>query len=154
MKRLLLLLALFVALMLATNVFAVGTASITGFNTIRVVNSPTRVVLTVAWTDDTAGTTLAINPVTYGIVGWYLYSAETNPGTAPTDNYDITLVDADVGDIAGGTLMNRDTITTELVNLGVAPAGFPIIRGTFTFTLSGNAVNNATGTCILTFIAN
>lgn len=38
----------------------------------------------------------------------------TNPGaTAPTDNYDITLVDAEGHDVAEGALANRDTANTE-----------------------------------------
>jgi hypothetical protein len=150
-----LLLALLIVLALVSNVFAVGTATVTGFDTMRVVGQPTRVILTITWTDDTAGTTLAVNPATYGITGWYLYSAETDPGaTAPTALYDITLVDANAVDIAGGTLMNRSATVTELVNVGSASHGFPVIRGNFTFTLSGNAVNNATGIVILTFVAN
>ena len=154
MKRLLL--ALLMILVMATSSWAVGTASVTNVEKVKVLNEQSRVVLTITWVDDNAGTTLAINSATYGITGWYLYSVETNPSnvTAPTDNYDITLVDADGVDLAGGTLMNRDTATTELVNVGTSSIGFPVIRGTFTFTLSGNAVVGGTGTCILTFIAN
>ena len=154
MKKLLL--ALLLVLALASSSYAVGTASVTGYDVIQVVAQKSRVVLTITWVDDNAGTTLAINPATYGIQGWYLYSVETNPSnaTAPTDNYDITLVDADGVDLAGGTLMNRDTATTEIVNIGTSSTGFPVIRGTFTFTLSGNAVVGGAGTCILTFLAN
>lgn len=38
-------------------------------------------------------------------------------GSAPTDDYDVTLVDADGYDIAGGQLANRDTANTETVVL-------------------------------------
>ncbi len=42
----------------------------------------------------------------------------TNPGAAaPTDNYDITLVDVDGVDIAEGLLANRDTANNEEVYL-------------------------------------
>ena len=148
-------LVLLMVLLMASPLWAVGTASVTSRESIRVLNAPQRMVLTITWVDDTNGTTLALNPATYDITGWYLYSALTNPGdTAPTDGYDITLVDADGVDIAGGMLMNRDQTNTELVNIGVGSHGYPVIRGTFTFTLSGNSVNGGEGTCILTFVAN
>ena len=150
-----LLLALLMVLMMAVSSWAVGTASVTKIEKIQVLNERPRVILTISWTDDNAGTTLDIVPATYGITGWYLYSAETNPGAGPpTDNYDITLVDADGADIAGGTLMNRDTTTTELVNIGTAVFGYPIIRGTFTFTIAAGTAGASSGTCILTFVAN
>lgn len=149
------LLGLLISLLLATSSWAVGVATVTGYEIIHVVNQRSRVILTITFVDDNAGTTLAINPVTYDITGWYLYSVETNPGaTAPTDNYDITLIDSDGADLAGGTLMNRDTATTEFVNIGMSSIGFPVIRGTFTFTLSGNAVVGGTGIVIMTFLAN
>ncbi len=97
-----------------------------------------------------------ITAATYGIEGWYFYSAETNPGAGPpTDNYDIVINDADSIDLAGGLLMNRDTSTTEMVNVALGVLGqYPIIRGDLSFVLSNNLVNSAAGTCILTFIAN
>jgi len=156
MKRLFgVLLAVLLSLSIVSGAWAVGTASVTDVKKVYVLTQVKRVVITITWVDDNAGTTLAINPATYQIQGWYLYSAETNPSnvTAPTDNYDITLIDADGLDIAGGVLMNRDTANTELVNIGTATHGYPIIRGPFTFTLSGNAVVGGTGTCILTFVS-
>lgn len=153
MKKLML--ALFLVLVMAVSSWAAGTASVTGHDKIHVLREQQRVILTITWVDDTAGTTLAIDPKTYSITGWYLYTAETNPGgTAPTALYDITLVDADGADIAGGVLLNRSATVTELVNVGTSAAGYPVMRGSVTFTLSGNDVNNATGTLILTFVAN
>jgi len=153
MKRLLL--ALLLILVMATSSWAAGTASVTATQRIRVLGEQPRFAITISWTDDNGGTTLAINPATYGITGWYLYSAETNPGAGPpTDNYDIKLVDADGVDLAGGTLMNRDTTDTELVNVGTSSHGFPIIRGTFTFTIVAATAGASSGTCILTFVAN
>ena len=152
MKKLVL--ALLMILIMASSAFPAGTASVTATQKITVLGEQPRFVMTISWTDDNAGTTLAINPATYGITGWYLYSAETNPGAGPpTDNYDITLVDADGVDIAGGTLMNRDTTTTELVNVGTAPHGYPVIRGSFTFTIAAGTAGAASGTIILTFVA-
>jgi len=75
--------------------------------------------------------------------GWMLIECLTNPGaTAPTDNWDITLIDGHGIDIAGGQLLNRDTTTSERVVL-LDP---PIIRSTgFTLTIAGNSVNSAIG---------
>ena len=155
MKRGLFIVLVLAMFVLPNVVFATGTASVTSAQRIAVVGQQSRIVLTIAWTDDNAGTTLAIDPATYGITGWYLYSAETNPGAGPpTDNYDITLVDADAVDLAGATLMNRDTTSSELVNIGTATHGFPIIRGSFTFTIAAGTAGASSGTCILTFVAN
>jgi hypothetical protein len=148
MKRLLLIIGLI--LILVSSAFAAGTATVTSAERFTVLGDQQRVVLTITWTDDTAGTTLAINPATYRIQGFYLWSGETNPGaTAPTTLYDITLVDADGVDIAEGKLMNRHATTSELVKYINH-----CVTSTFTFTLSGNAVVNGTGTLILTFTAN
>lgn len=152
MKKLLV--AILLSLFLVSTALAAGTATAT-YQRINVIGQPERVVVTISWTDDNAGTTFDIVPATYVITGYYLYSAETNPGSGPpTDNYDITIVDADTVDVAGGMLMNRDTITTELVNIGTASHGYPVIRGTWTFTIAAGTAGAASGTCILTFTAN
>ena len=130
-------------------------ATITATN-IRVVTEITKKVLTLTWTASggAVGDT-TISASTYGIAGWYLYSAETNPGaTAPTDLYDIVLNDADGVDIAGGLLMNRSETATQLVNIGNSAHGYPVIRGDITMVLSNNVVAAATGTLVLTFVAN
>lgn len=137
--------------------WAVGSVTISA-STITVQNEPTRRVITLSWVADASAATVpdtTINAITYEIEGWYLYSAETNPGSpAPTANYDMYLNDADGFDIAGNLLENRHTTTTELVNIGTATHGYPLVRGNITFTLSGNNVNSAVGTCILTLLAN
>jgi len=155
MKKLIVL-VLFLILIMAESVFAAtpGTCTITQ-STIYVLTQPTRKVITLSWVASVDAATVpstTITAATYGIGGWYLYSAETNPGTTPTDNYDITITDADGVDIAGGLLLDRDTSTTELVNLGATLFGRSIVRGNLTFALSGNSVNSATGTCILIFV--
>ncbi len=153
MKKLLI--GIMLSILIASPAFAVGTASVSATQRIAVIGQQNRIILTISWTDDNAGTTLAINPATYGITGWFLYSAETNPGAGPpTDNYDITLVDADGLDLAGGKLMNRDTTTTELVNIGTSSFGYPVIRSSFTFTITAATAGASSGTCILVFIAN
>jgi hypothetical protein len=82
-----------------------------------------------------------------------LLALTTNPGaTAPTDNYDITLVDDEGADRLQGLGANRDTANTEQVPIvysGTAVA--PIVDGdeTLTFTLANNAVNSALGRALL-----
>jgi len=80
------------------------------------------------------------------ITGKYLLKATTNPGaTAPTDNYDITLTDADGVDLMGGTLANRDTANSEeaLPYIGGLAYGPQPITGALTHTPTGNSVNSA-----------
>lgn len=69
-----------------------------------------------------------------------LLALVTNPGaTAPTDNYDITLIDGDGLDRLFGYGLNRDTANSELVR-----PNSPISKGeTLTLTLANNSVNSA-----------
>lgn len=71
----------------------------------------------------------------------------TNPGAvAPSDNYDITLVDEDGLDVAQGLLANRDTTNSEevypfkevtLTGTGTDKAALPLYHvGPVTFTLA------------------
>ena len=47
-------------------------------------------------------------------INGYLVKVSTNPSaTAPTDQYDITLLDSDSIDIAGGNLSNRSSTLSE-----------------------------------------
>ena len=152
-----LILALFLILILKTSVWAAGDVLINA-SSMQILGQQSRRIITLSWTADASNATVpnkVIDVTTYDVLGWYLYSAETNPGTvAPTSNYDIVINDGDGADIAGGLLMNRHTSNTEMVNIGTSIHGYPIVRGNLTFTLSNNAVNSATGTCILSFLAN
>jgi len=112
-------------------------------------------VLEINWTADASLATIPVTVIsakTYGIAGWFLYSAETRPtGTAPTDNYDITLTIAGF-DIAGGLLANRDEANIERVLIGMASHGFPVVSGDITLTISGNDVNSAKGNLTMIFV--
>jgi hypothetical protein len=107
--------------------------------------------ITVSWVDDTAGTTGTIY-VPASMYGMWAGVAITDPGTtAPTALYDIVLSSTVSSrwaslDIFDGNLMNRSATVTEKATWSMAP--FPLY-GPITFTLSGNAVNNATGTLTL-----
>ncbi len=87
----------------------------------------------------------------------FLMKAVTDPGsTAPTDNYDITIKDKSDGlaDALNGTLVDRDTANTEqaypIGGSGTVPAWFQ--PDTYTFALSGNSVNSASGDVWLYFV--
>lgn len=82
--------------------------------------------------------------------GGRLAVLRTNPGsTAPTDNYDITLIDADGIDRLQGVGMNRDTANSEealIVYSGTAIHPPCVYGETLTLTITGNSVNSATTT--------
>jgi hypothetical protein len=74
----------------------------------------------------------------------------TNPGaTAPSDDYDITILDEDGVDVALATLGNRDTANTETVYPSVTTTGTKTdvlmsVAGRITLTIA-NAGNSKTG---------
>ena len=78
------------------------------------------------------------------IRGYYLFFMITNPGaTAPTTLYDITLLDSDGIDMAGGVLANRSaTVSEEAIPLlASGVSGDRIVNGALdvTITAAGNA---------------
>ena len=91
-------------------------------------------VFTVTCTTATGGTATIDIP---NMDGW-LMKVVTNPGaTAPTDDYDITLVDELGVDAAASLLLNRDTANTEMVTTFVSGAPTPLfLAGTHTFTVA------------------
>ena len=116
------------------------------------------VVVTITWQTATNGSLTATAFSDYiekEIQGMYCIMAVTNPGsTAPTDNYAIVLNDADGCDIFGGELNNRDTATSEqaVPKMGNVYGARPILTSSLTFTLTGNSVNTALGTCAFYFV--
>lgn len=99
-----------------------GTVTISPTNALmNCVDYPTKNnKISIGWTSDASGDATANLAADYNsnlskIKGWIIQIA-TNPGaTAPTDNYDITISDADSVDVCGGRLKDRDTATSELV---------------------------------------
>lgn len=135
--------------------FAAGTTTVGTPQTIKVLASMKKVVPVTITADASDGSIVngTLNPVTLGIEGWYLYTVETDPGTtAPTDNYDLVINDANGFDVSGGLLANRSTSVTQLVNIGTATHGFPVMRGNWTLAGSNNSVNSATVVVYLTFV--
>lgn len=97
----------------------------------------------ISWTADDANG--SVPNLSLSLKG-YLIQAVTNPGsTAPTDNYDLVINDADGADICGGALANRDTANSECVVFNPAP----FADGSQTVVWSNNSVNSATGTLTL-----
>lgn len=75
-----------------------------------------------------------------------LLALETNPGaTAPTDNYDIALDDAEGHDVLEGKGANRDTANTEKVSAvrGVGEYSEVAKSDVLTFKITNNLVNSA-----------
>lgn len=95
-----------------------------------------------ATADSSAATFPTIDLASFGVWGTLLV-LQTKPGsTAPTDNYDITLIDADGADRLDSVGLNRDTSTTERVTITGAPW---VAKGeSLTLTIANNAVNSAT----------
>lgn len=123
--------------------------------------------IVIDWTsDDTTG---AVTATTKKIVG-QLIKVVTNPGaTAPTDNYDIVISDADgldllsslaLGAAVAPTLANRDTADTEVVHLwalSVVTTGFPltgtapIVCSTLSVAVT-NAGNSKQGQIVIYYV--
>ncbi len=87
------------------------------------------------------------------LIGSYLVLCITDPGsTAPTDDYDITIIDEYSVDVAGGQMIDRDEATSEQVVPKIDTVyASRLYGGVWTFNLDNNSVNSATGTCVLYF---
>lgn len=138
--------------------FAVKATTAAATNLVNKNDPVKKRAITITWTaddgtPDAAVSSITIDPATYGIRGWYWYQTETDPGaTAPTAAYDIAVTDASGVDVSGGLLANRSATDSERVNMGIQANGFPVIRDTWTWALTNNTDNNATGTCTLIFV--
>lgn len=102
-------------------------------------------LFTTTWTSDSGGAYTE----TVFMRGW-LVKVVTDPGaTAPTDNYDLTLIETLGGaDALGGALNDRDTATTEIYPHPVSNPGVSVIcylNGYYTITIA-NAGNAKVGT--------
>lgn len=101
----------------------------------------------VSWTSDASGNAdVAISDL-YG----YIIKLITDPaaaGSAPTDNYDITLVDEYGSDALEGAGADRDTANTETAFPAKASATVPaFVAGDVTFTVA-NAGNAKSGVAV------
>ena len=87
------------------------------------------------------------------IAGEYCIPGVTAPGSpAPTDEYDIEILDEYGVDVFGGELHNRSTTDPEQAVPKIGNGyGSRLCAGPWTFKLTGNSVNSAQGKCILYF---
>ena len=91
--------------------------------------------------------------VTLKLAGMSLYTVGTYPGgTAPTDASDLTITQ-DTIDILDGKGTNLiDSTTSEITWAGSSTADFPVpVLGDLTINITGNSVNSAITTIVLTF---
>lgn len=110
--------------------------------------SATVYTIVYTWTGDAADGTVPATASNWPIEG-YVFLVVTNPGgTAPTDNYDITLTDADAVDVMGGELANRDQTNSEqaVPAVGSGVYGARWVSGTLTLNITNQNVVSATGT--------
>lgn len=114
--------------------------------------------ITADWVSSSGG---AVSSTTLKING-FLLKAVTDPGSAaPTDDYDIALTDENGSDILSGSvgsLADRDTSNTEVVNLniddgagGLLPV-YPMVSGKITVAVT-NAGDTKNGQLILYYQA-
>lgn len=84
-----------------------------------------------------------------------LYELTTNPGaTAPTDNYDLTLEDAEAIDRLQGVGANRDTANTEVAAIVYSGSTIhpPVsLADVLTLKLANNSVHSATGRILILY---
>lgn len=97
-----------------------------------------------AWTSDSA--TGAVSGTTTYAYNGKCELLTTDPGaTAPTDDYDLAVTDADGVDVLAGAGANRDTANTEQV-LGTSLGA--VVSSVLTFAIT-NAGNSKVGTVYL-----
>lgn len=140
MKKLFALIIFSVFLLASVMVFAAGTVTQTWKQYGRDVT-----VVTFTCTADSVDNSYPATATNREING-FVFLVITNPDdtTAPTDDYDITLVDADGVDIMGGELVDRDNTNSEqAVPLIDAVYGSRWVTGIFTVTPTGNSVASA-----------
>lgn len=116
----------------------VASATVTsGTATVTQTNEAGYQVIRVAWTSTAGGAVLTDDIY---INGGEIVQIETDPRTpAPTDNYDIRLLNQQGTDISLGLLQNRDTANTETVHYGTA---LSTTFSTSTLTQAVNTLNN------------
>jgi hypothetical protein len=158
MKRLLLVLALCLSLLIPTLSFAAATAVVGTVEKASVNNRFQRVRIPITFTahTDATTTTATINPSTtagISIKGWYLYSIETDPGSpGPTNGaWDLDVTDAKGYVVTRNLVDDRSSSATQTV---VFNTGYPMILDNWTVSIGDNAVNSAIVVVYLTFVEN
>jgi len=151
MKKVLLALA-FVVLM-ASGVWAAGSCVIKSSELVYGTNSIQKKIVKLTCTGDGSITAYSFDPGTFGVRGWYLYSVTTDPGTAPTADYDITLV-VNGEDIAGTLLTDRSATLTQTVAIAPTTLGYHMADEAMAITFADNTANPSVIVLTLKFTDN
>lgn len=162
MKRFAALLAVLAVLVCSAPVFAVGTITASAPQYVVVGNAVQRVIITLTCTADASAATYptyTITPSAYpgagknGILGWYLYKVETDPGgTGPTNGaWDLDITDARGFVVTRNLVDDRSSTATQQT---IFTSGFPVIEDAWSVSIADNAVNSAVVVVRLTFTAN
>jgi hypothetical protein len=147
------LLAVVFVMLFASSVMAAGSCVVTSSEKVYGTNSIQKKIVKLTCTGDGSITAYSFDPGTFGVRGWYLYSVTTDPGTAPTADYDITLL-VNGEDIAGGLLNNRSATATETVLISPTTAGFPILDEAIAITFAANTASPSVIVLTLKFTDN
>ena len=109
----------------------------------------------IAWTGDDGNGNVDDGTIPVG-QGWYVVLGATVPGavTVPTNLYDITVEDEYGVDVFGGSLANRSSTASQQEppqNSGETGQFSRMVSGPLTFKIAdaSQAVNSATGECII-----
>ena len=151
MKKILLALA-FVVLM-ASSVMAAGSCVLTSSELVYGNNSIQKKIVKLTCTGDGSITAYSFDPGYFGVRGWYLYSVTTDPGTAPTADYDITLL-VNGEDIAGSLLTDRSASATETVAIAPTTKGYHMLDEAIAITFADNSANPSVIVLTLKFTDN
>lgn len=153
MKKFTLILVIIAFLTIPCLLIAAGTATQTYQDIYSAEGMSNMSTLTFAWTSDSSesATSATGTTITNQIAGKYVVAVVTDPdGTsAPTDNYDVVITDANSVDIMGGTLANRDTANSEQATpyIGASYGSRPL-GGAITLTVTSAGSGNS-GSVIL-----
>lgn len=114
-----------------------------------------KVIVRLTCTGDGSITAYSFDAKTFDVLGFYLYSVTTDPGTsAPTDDYDITLV-VSGEDVSGGLLADRSTSATQTKIICPENIGYHIMdNNDVTITFANNTANPSTIVMDLEFVKN
>ena len=151
MKKVLLALALVV--LMASSVWAAGSCVLKSSELVYGNNSIQKKIVKLTCTGDGSISAYSFDPGTFGVRGWYLYSVTTDPGTAPTADYDITLV-VNGEDIAGGLLGDRSATATQTVAIAPDTLGYHILDEAIAITFANNSANPSVIVLTLKFTDN
>lgn len=144
---------LILAIVFMASVAHAGSCVKSGSENIWVDGKIARKYITLTCTGDGSITAYSFSPATFDVRGWYLYNVSTNPGTAPTAAYDITLV-VDSEDIAGGLLADRSASATETVAIAATTKGYHMADGIMSITFANNTANPSVIVMTLRFTTN